>query len=184
MWKDIYDFDDNRDQPTTKATGTHWITYLLQSMSGLVDKFGLYLQHFENVIEQMSKPMIQHWRENDKWCQMQVFYYEALLILDLLDLAKKFSLMSQQKPLEVFGIIKMADQFDNTSWPNRLWNEDLNDTLIPSLICHIWIKLFLGSKPRQTRKGLKHSFIKISKLIISNVKKVSSKILKVTLILS
>ena len=51
---------------------------------------------------------------------MQVFYYEALLILDHLDLAKKFSLMSQQEPLEVFGIIKMADQFDDTSWPNQL----------------------------------------------------------------
>ena len=79
---------------------------------------------------------------------------------------KEIQLMSQQEPLEVFGIIKMADQFDDTSWPNRLWNEDLNDILTPSLICHIWIKLFLGSKPRQTRKGLKHSFIKISKLIM------------------
>ena len=83
------------------------------------------------------------------------------------------------KPLTVItkrSILDLAAVLDPPLWPyvsdpTQLWNEDLNDTVIPSLICRIWIKLFLRSKARETRKGLQHSVIKISELIITNVKK-------------
>ena len=40
--KDMYEFDDNRVKPA-KSSGTRWIAHLLRSMSGPIDKFGLYL---------------------------------------------------------------------------------------------------------------------------------------------
>ena len=52
--KEMYEFADNRVKPAI-ASGTHWIAHLLRSMSGLTDKFGLYLQHFENFIADTSK---------------------------------------------------------------------------------------------------------------------------------
>ena len=50
----MYKFDDNRVKPA-KSSGTCWIAHLLWSMSGLFDKFGLYLQHFENITADISK---------------------------------------------------------------------------------------------------------------------------------
>ena len=50
----MYEFSDNCVKPA-KATGTRWIAHDLRSMSGLIDKFGLYLQHFENVIADTTK---------------------------------------------------------------------------------------------------------------------------------
>ena len=37
------------------ASDTHWIAHLLRTMSGLVDKFGLCLQYFKNIIVNDSK---------------------------------------------------------------------------------------------------------------------------------
>ena len=48
-----YQFEDGHVKPS-KCSGTHWITHFLRSVSGLVDKFGSYLQHFENVIANES----------------------------------------------------------------------------------------------------------------------------------
>ena len=39
----------------SKCSGTCWIAHLLCSMSGLVEKFGLYVKHFENIIVNDSK---------------------------------------------------------------------------------------------------------------------------------
>ena len=50
---EVYVFENGRVKPS-KCSGTRWIAHLLRSMSGLVDKFGLYLQHFENIIADPS----------------------------------------------------------------------------------------------------------------------------------
>ena len=39
----------------SECSGTRWITHLLCSMSVLVDNFGLYLQHFKNIIVNDSR---------------------------------------------------------------------------------------------------------------------------------
>ena len=52
--KDIYEFENGQVKPA-KSHGTRWIPHVIRSMSGLTDKFGLYLQHLENVIADTSK---------------------------------------------------------------------------------------------------------------------------------
>ena len=51
---ELYQFEDGRVKPS-KCSGTRWIVHRLRSMFDLVDKFGLYLHHFENIIVNDSK---------------------------------------------------------------------------------------------------------------------------------
>ena len=107
----MYDFDDNRVKPA-KSSGTRWIAHLLRSMSGLIDKFGLYLRHFENVIAdtsiQADKATLEGKR---KLLTDSNVLLRCGLFVDLLDPAKKFSLVSQK---ENFGIIELVEELDVT----------------------------------------------------------------------
>ena len=40
-----------------KATGTWWIDHRLRAMQRLVDQFGLYCAHLQNVLSDMSKSL-------------------------------------------------------------------------------------------------------------------------------
>ena len=76
----------------SKATGTYWIAYILQSMSSLVDKFGLYLQPFENVIAGTVKQTnCATLKVKQRMMSDAVVLLQSALFLDLLDPAKKFS---------------------------------------------------------------------------------------------
>ena len=54
MLKEMYDFEDGQLKPA-KTQGTCWIAHLIRSMTGFIGKFGVYLQHIENVIVDTSK---------------------------------------------------------------------------------------------------------------------------------
>ena len=96
----MYEFDDNRVKPA-KSSGIRWIANLLRSMSGLIDKFGLYLRHFENVIAdtsiQADKATLEGKR---KLLTDSNVLLRCGLFVDLLDPARKFSLVSRRRILE------------------------------------------------------------------------------------
>ena len=105
----------------SKATGTYWIAYILQSMSSLVDKFGLYLQPFENVIagtvKQTNCATFEGKTENDVRC---CCFITKCSVFGSFRSCKEIQLMSQQ---EDFAIIEMVDQRDDMflcSWPTPL----------------------------------------------------------------
>ena len=52
--KDVYIFDNDQVRPS-KASGTRWIAHILRSMAAFVDKYGVYVQHPENIIADTSK---------------------------------------------------------------------------------------------------------------------------------
>ena len=92
----MYEFDDNQVKPA-KSSGAHWIAHLLRSMSGLIDKFGLYLQHFKNVIADTSKQTDKAKLEGKrKFLTHSNVLLRCGLFVDLLDPAKKFTLASQK----------------------------------------------------------------------------------------
>ena len=105
----MYEFDDNRVKPV-KSSGIRWIANLLRSMSGLIDKFGLYLRHFENVIAdtsiQADKATLEGKR---KLLTDSNVLLRCGLFVDLLDPGKKFSLVSQK---ENFGINELVEELD------------------------------------------------------------------------
>lgn len=93
--KEIYEFDDKHVKPV-KAIWSHWITHLLKSMSGLVDKFRLYLQHFGNVIADTSKKTDNGTLEGKRRLLTDSnVSLRCDLFMGLLNLARKFSWVSQ-----------------------------------------------------------------------------------------
>ena len=107
---ELYEFEDGRVKPS-KCSGTRWIAHVLRSMSGLIDKFGLYLQHFETIISDTTKKTDKATLEgkSKKLTDASILLRSALFI-DLLEPAKKFSILSQR---EDFNIIDMVDRLDD-----------------------------------------------------------------------
>ena len=80
-------------------------------MSGLVDKFGLYLQHFETIISDTTKKTDKAILEGKrKQLTDASILHRSALFIDLLEPAKKFSILSQR---EDFNIIDMVDCLDD-----------------------------------------------------------------------
>ena len=107
---EIHQFEDGCVKPS-KCSGTRWIAHLLHSMSGLVDKFGLYLQHFENIIADESKKTDKATLEgkHSQLTDTNVLLLPAFFI-DILDPAKLFSLSLQKAD---FNVIDMVDRLQD-----------------------------------------------------------------------
>ena len=54
LLKEIYKFEDNQVKPH-HATGTRWIAQKLEITYKMLDKYGLYMQHFKHIIVDTSK---------------------------------------------------------------------------------------------------------------------------------
>ena len=91
---ELYQFEDGRVKPS-KCSGTHWIVHRLRSMFGLVDKFDLYLHHFENIIVNDSKNIDKAILEEK---HRQVTDSKVLLLSAFFDI---FSLASQKNNFNV-----------------------------------------------------------------------------------
>ena len=119
--KEVYDFEDGQLKPA-KTQGTRWIVHLIRSMTGFIDKFGVYLQHIENVIADTSKKCDRATLEGT---QRQLINAEVLLkccvFVDLLQSAKNFSLASQYKDTDVIMLVERIDDMKlNIS---KIWKE-------------------------------------------------------------
>ena len=80
-------------------------------MPGLIDKFRLYLPHFENLRADTSKQTDKATMEGkQKLLTDSNVLLRCGLFVDLLDPAKKFSLVSQK---ESFGIIELVKELDD-----------------------------------------------------------------------
>ena len=107
---ELYEFEDGQVKPS-KCSGTRWIAHVLQNMSGLIDKFGLYLQHFETIIPDTTKKADKATLEGKrKQLTDTSILLRSALFIDLLEPAKKFSILSQR---EDFNIINMVDCLDD-----------------------------------------------------------------------
>ena len=103
---ELYEFEDGRVKPS-KCSKTRWIAHVLRSMSGLIDKFGLYLQHFETIISDTTKKTDKATLEgNRKQLTDASILLRSALFIDLLEPAKKFNILSQR---EDFNITDMVD---------------------------------------------------------------------------
>ena len=54
MLKEILEFQNGVVKPH-RAAGTRWIAHKLSALDNMLDKFGLYLSHLENIIADTSK---------------------------------------------------------------------------------------------------------------------------------
>ena len=128
---ELYEFEDGRVKPS-KGSGTRWIAHVIRSMSGLIDKFGLYLQHFETLISYTTKKTDKVILEGKlKQLTDASILLRSALFIDLLEPAKKFSILSQR---EDFNIIDMVDCLDDMllSYHIRKRNVDNDPDIVDS----------------------------------------------------
>ena len=89
-----------------KSTGTRWIDHKLRAMERLVEKFGLYTQHLENVLESIrsskDKAILQG--KFNKLIDSKVLLRSAFF-LDILTEAKKFSLVKQKNDINIINVV-------------------------------------------------------------------------------
>ena len=141
---EIYQFEDGCVKPS-KFSGTCWIAHLLCSMSGLVDKFGLYLKHFENIIADESKKTDKATLEGKR---SQLIDANVLLLsvffIDILDPAKIFSLSSQKADFNVIGMLdRLASMNFSYQLRKRAFTKDLQsvfnlphvDKVLMNIVC-------------------------------------------------
>ena len=89
---ELYEFEDGRVK-TPKCSGTRWIAHVLRSMSGLIDKFGLYLQHFETISDTTKKTDKATLEGKRKQLTDASILLRSALFIDLLEPAKKLILI-------------------------------------------------------------------------------------------
>ena len=96
----------------------------------LIDKFGLYLQHFETMILDTTKKTDRATLEGKRkqLTDASIFLCSALFI-DLLEFAKKFSILSRR---EDFNIIDMVDCLMLLSYQIRKRNIDNDPDIVYS----------------------------------------------------
>ena len=141
---EVYVFENGRVKPS-KCSGTRWIAHLLPSMSGLVDKFGLYLQHFENIIADPSNNTDKSTLEGKrKQLTDASILLRSALFIDRLDSAKIFSLLSQK---EHFNLIVMVDRLGDMIFsyermkrgfskrPESVYNLTHVDKVLKDVVC-------------------------------------------------
>ena len=97
-----------------KSTGTRWIDHKLRAMERLVEKFGLYTQHLENVLESIrsskDKAILQG--KFNKLIDSKVLLRSAFF-LDILTEAKKFSLVTQQNDINIINVVDCVQSTSN-----------------------------------------------------------------------
>ena len=111
LLKEICEFDDERVKPH-RAAGMRWIAHKLEALQNMLDKYGLYMQHFENIIADTTKRTD---KATLKGKQRQLQKADVLLLgalfFDLLEPARMLSLTTQQ---ENVNLIKIVNSIDST----------------------------------------------------------------------
>ena len=106
LLKEIYEFDDERVKPH-RAAGTRWIAHKLEALQNMLDKYGLYMQHFENIIADTTKRTD---KATLKGKQRQLQKADVLLLgalfFDLLEPARMLSLTTQEENVNLIKICK------------------------------------------------------------------------------
>ena len=96
----------SNDIRPTKAPGTQWIDYQTGAMCKLVDQFGLYTHHLQNMITETSKQLDRATLQGkfNKLIELKVILRAAFL-LNVLTEAKIFSLYTLKSDSYLIDIV-------------------------------------------------------------------------------
>ena len=94
---------------SVKSTGTRCIDHKLRAMKKLVDKFGLYAMHLQNVIADTSKQCGRDTLQGKLTKMLDSVLLCSAFFIDVLSEAKKFSLITQKSESNIINIVDSAD---------------------------------------------------------------------------
>ena len=110
---DMFEFESTQVKPH-KASDTRWVDHHMKAMSNFVDKFGLYLAHFENIADttkHTDKATLEGKRR--EMCQADVLHFSALFI-DILEPVRVLSLTTQKKDVNLIKSVNCIDNMKKT----------------------------------------------------------------------
>ena len=132
--KDLYEFEQGGVKPL-RSRGTRWIAHKTNAMRLLIDKFGLYMQHLEEMAADKSYKIDQsaklkgystQWRKTSMLLNLG-FYFELLQPASCLSLGLQEEELVPYKAKSIndfshFAGIKRKSKIneDKRSWPLRL----------------------------------------------------------------
>ena len=89
-----------------KGTGTRWIDHKLRTMNHLIEKFGFYCVHLNDIISTTTNSKEKTTLEGkfNKLVDAKVLLLYALFT-DILSEEKKFSLVTQKSDIDIIGIL-------------------------------------------------------------------------------
>ena len=109
MLKEILEFQNGVVKPH-RAAGTRWIAHKLSALDNMLDKFGLYLSHLENIIADTSKKTDKATLEGKR---RQLVSANIVLLgsvfFDLLEPARQFSLFSQKDNITLNEVTEVLE---------------------------------------------------------------------------
>ena len=99
---------------TMKVTSTRWIGHKLWAMDHLIEKFGLYSVHLNNIISTTTNSEEKETLEGKfrKPVDAKVLLHCALFT-DILAEAKKFSLITQKIDISIINILDLVEATKN-----------------------------------------------------------------------
>ena len=150
-------------------------------MSGLIDKFGLYLQYFETITSDITKKTNKATlEEKRKQLTDASILLRSALIIDLLELTKKFSILSKR---EYFNTIDMVDCLDDMLLSYQIHKHNIDNDLDIIYSFLTVEKLLKNIKITTSESGTLAYQYKMLKLIFLNVRKqIFQKMLRPSLI--
>ena len=106
LLRDQYEMYGSGVKPV-KASGIRWIDHRVRAMQNLVDKYGLYTSHLQNVIadttKQTDRALLQG--KFNKLIDAKVLLHGAFFI-DILTEAKNFSRTTQRSDIKLWSFIE------------------------------------------------------------------------------
>ena len=89
-----------------KATDTSWIDHKIAAIGCAIEKFGIYIQHFQHSIDTAKKSLDQATLQR-KFTKLinAKFLLQCVLFTDVLAEAKHFSLIPQEQNIYIVRIL-------------------------------------------------------------------------------
>ena len=104
--KEIYKFGDDQVKPD-RATGIKWIAHKREAFHNILDKYRLYMHHFENIVADTSKQTDKAKLEGKhRQLQMAKILVLGALFFDLLEAANILTLTTQKEDIDLIKVIE------------------------------------------------------------------------------
>ena len=109
IFSEMYEFSNNRVKPY-RTIGTLWIDHKMKAMDGMLDKYGVYMKHTENVLADEKKKTDKATLQGKRGKLLEATtVFCAAFFLDILELANVFSLMFQKKDIDILTITNILE---------------------------------------------------------------------------
>ena len=111
--KEVYEFESGTLKPL-RSTGTRWIIHKLPAIHLIIDKFGLYMRHLDDMVADKSytsnmrakvKGFLDRWKKTSVLVNL-CFYLEILIPVSKLSLALQQGDIDTVKAIDALVTIK------------------------------------------------------------------------------